>query len=233
MTQALRALLVLLISGIVAAGAALAQTSDASGRWDVQINAPDGAHKAVLTLKKEGQKLTGTISNEEGEMAVEGTQKGQEVSLSFDYPPEAVTIKMTGAQTGDSIAGPATFGSDRGDWTAKRLAASDAPAGATTATRVDISGPWLFEVISPAGTGTPTITFTQSGDTLTGQYVGQLGEAPVKGTLKGDQLSFEFDVALQDAKIHVVYTGVATKDALEGTAAFGDFGQGTFTARRK
>ena len=232
MTQALRALLVLLMWAIVTAAGAAGQTSDASGRWDVQINAPDGAHKAVLILKKEGQKLTGTISNEEGEIAVEGTQKGPQVALSFDYPPEAITIKMTGAQDGDSISGPATFGSETGDWIAKRLGTSDAPA-ATAATRLDISGTWQFEVTSPAGTGTPTITFRQSGDTLAGQYVGQLGEAPVKGTLKGDQLSFEFDVALQDAKIHVVYTGVATKDALKGTAAFGDLGQGTFTARRK
>ena len=36
---------------------------------------------------------------------------------------------------------------------------------------LDISGIWVFEVTSAAGTGTPTITFTQKGETLTGQYL--------------------------------------------------------------
>jgi hypothetical protein len=34
-------------------------------------------------------------------------------------------------------------------------------------------------------------------------------------------------------KVHIVYSGTATKDALKGTATFGDLGEGTFTARRK
>jgi hypothetical protein len=98
---------------------------------------------------------------------------------------------------------------------------------------VDISGAWLFEVNSALGTGTPTITFDQSGEKLTGQYVGQLGEAPIQGTLKGSELNFTIDVSFQDMKVHIVYSGTATKDALKGTATFGDLGEGTFTARRK
>ena len=84
-----------------------------------------------------------------------------------------------------------------------------------------------------AGTGTPTITFTQKGETLTGQYSGQLGEAPIQGTLKGADLTFSFDASVQDTKLHVVYTGKATKDALKGTVVLGEFGEGTFTAHRK
>ena len=98
---------------------------------------------------------------------------------------------------------------------------------------LDISGPWLFEVTSAAGTGTPSITFTQKGETLTGQYSGQLGEAPIQGTLKGADFTFSFDVSMQDTKLHVVYTGKAAKDSLKGTVVLGDFGEGTFTAHRK
>ena len=77
------------------------------------------------------------------------------------------------------------------------------------------------------------MTFNQSGETLTGQYSGQLGEAPLQGTLKGSDLTFSFDVAVQDTKLHVVYAGTATKDALKGTVTLGELGEGTFTARRK
>jgi hypothetical protein len=63
--------------------------------------------------------------------------------------------------------------------------------------------------------------------------VGQLGEAPIRGTLKDTQLSFGFEVVVQDAKVHVTYTGVATNETLKGKAIFGDLGEGAFTARRK
>ena len=86
---------------------------------------------------------------------------------------------------------------------------------------------------SAGGSGTPTVSLTQSGEKLTGQYAGQLGEAPVEGTIKGAEFSFSFDVTVQDTKVHVVYTGTATKDALKGTVTLGELGEGTFTARRK
>jgi hypothetical protein len=98
---------------------------------------------------------------------------------------------------------------------------------------VDISGAWLFEVTTAAGSGTPSITFNQSRETVSGQYTGQLGEAPVKGTLKGSELSFSFDITVQDAALHVVYTGTVSKDGIKGTITLGELGEGTFTARRK
>ena len=131
------------------------------------------------------------------------------------------------------MSGTATFGSDPGDWTATRAAAATSPASASGQSTIDISGAWLFEVTTAAGSGSPSMTFNQSGETLTGQYSGQLGEAPIRGTLKGNELTFSFDASVQEAKVHVVYTGTATKDALKGTVTLGELGEGTFTARRK
>jgi hypothetical protein len=235
MRFAVRALIALLVSGGVAAVPAQAQAPDASGRWEVELVAPDGPHKATLTLKKDGDKLTGTIANAAGSWTSSGTQKGAEVSLSFTYNADGpMLITMKGTQKGDSIAGAATFGDSPGDWTGKRVgAASGPPAAAPSAAAQDISGPWAFEVVSPAGTGTPTVTFKQNGEAVAGQYVGQLGEAPISGTLKGSELSFSFDVTVQDVKLHVVYSGTVSKGAINGTATFGELGEGTFTARRK
>ena len=236
MTFALRALLAFVAAGSVAVGPASAQAPDASGRWDVQLNAPDGPHKATLTLKRESERLTGTIGNEEGEIQVEGSQKGPNVVITFTYRggENPILITLTGVQKGDSIAGAATFGDSPGDWTGTRAGGSGSPGGAAAPkAALDISGAWLFDVTSPAGSGTPAITFNQSGETVTGQYAGQLGEAPIQGTLKGAELSFSFDVTVQDTKLHVVYSGTATNDAIKGTVTFGELGEGTFTARRK
>ena len=42
---------------------------------------------------------------------------------------------------------------------------------------VDVTGKWAFAVETAAGSGTPTMTFKQDGEKLTGHYSGQLGEA--------------------------------------------------------
>ena len=50
---------------------------------------------------------------------------------------------------------------------------------------MNVTGAWLFDVQTSAGSGTPTMTFKQDGEKLTGQYSGQLGEAPLTGTRQG------------------------------------------------
>jgi hypothetical protein len=229
-------LLPVLVLGLLAvAPPAAAQSADASGRWDLMFNTPDGPRPATMTLTKDGERLTGTIAGDPGEFKLEGTQKGAEIALSFTLPRSdgPMVIKMTGTQTGDAIKGPVTFGtSGEGDWTGKR-AASNGAGGAAAAGALDVSGDWAFEVAIAGGTGTPSMRFTQSGDKLTGRYTGQLGEAPLAGTVKGDQITFSIDVTVEGNALHIVYSGTATRDSMKGTVSLADFGEGTFTARRK
>ena len=56
---------------------------------------------------------------------------------------------------------------------------------ATPDKKVDVSGKWLFNVTTDAGTGTPTVTLKQTGDSLSGHYSSQtLGEADLKAHWK-------------------------------------------------
>ena len=41
--------------------------------------------------------------------------------------------------------------------------------------KINLTGAWTFTVNTSAGSGTPTITLKQDGETLTGHYSGQLG----------------------------------------------------------
>ena len=68
---------------------------------------------------------------------------------------------------------------------------------AAQAAKVDVTGKWVFNVETAAGSGTPTMTFKQEGEKLTGQYTGQLGEAPLTGTIKGNAIEFAIDVDVQ------------------------------------
>jgi hypothetical protein len=101
-------------------------------------------------------------------------------------------------------------------------------------TKVDVTGKWLFSVTTNAGTGTPTVTLKQQGDTLTGHYSSQaLGEADLKGTVKDRKINFSFTVELQGTRLVVAYSGtVESNDAMKGTVDIGGQAGGTFTAKR-
>ena len=100
--------------------------------------------------------------------------------------------------------------------------------------KVDVTGKWAFSVETSAGSGTPTFVFKQDGETLTGHYSGQLGEADLTGTVKGEAISFTFTGDVQGTKVEAVYTGtVETKDSMKGTVKLVGFGEGTFTGKRQ
>ena len=98
---------------------------------------------------------------------------------------------------------------------------------------LDVTGSWRFQVEIAGTSGTPTMTFKQEGEKLSGEYSGQLGTAPLTGTLKGHAIEFSFDVDIQGSAIHIVYSGTVEKDSMKGTAKYGDLGEGAFTAERK
>ena len=98
----------------------------------------------------------------------------------------------------------------------------------------DLTGKWNAAVETEAGSGSPTFTFKQSGESLTGTYSGQLGEAPITGTVKGDAVEFSFKVSPQGDAITVTYKGKLTGDTvIKGSVDLGGLGTGTFTATKQ
>jgi hypothetical protein len=100
---------------------------------------------------------------------------------------------------------------------------------------VDVTGVWIFTVESAAGTSTPTVTFKQQGEKLTGHYSSQLlGDAELAGTVKGQTIDFVISADVQGTKVELKYSGtVESKDSMKGKLSAGEFGDGTFTGKRK
>ena len=73
--------------------------------------------------------------------------------------------------------------------------------------KVNVTGTWMFTVDTTAGAGTPKITLRQDGEKLAGHYSGQLGEADLTGSVKGQEIAFTFTVELQGMKLNCTYTG--------------------------
>ena len=224
---------------LLCAPAAAAQTANAAGTWDANVTSPQGPFKFQLILKQEGEKISGVVKGERGETPIEGTLSGKEIKLKYTikFQDNDMVITLTGAMDGAAIKGSADYGGlADGEFNAKR--ASDAAAATTKAPastpsasdKTDISGAWVFQVETSAGSGSPTFTFKQDGEKLTGDYKGAFGEAPLTGTVKGGKVDFE----IKGQQGTLTYTGTIEKDGtMKGTVQLGDVGSGTWTGKRK
>lgn len=111
-----------------------------------------------------------------------------------------------------------------------------APLAATaTAIAHDLTGKWDFAVVTENGTGTPTVTFKQEGEKLSGTYSSRmLGERTLAGSVKGDSLRFTLSNTASPDAVTMTFVGVILdKDRVKGNVDFGGMGGATFTGVRQ
>jgi hypothetical protein len=106
-------------------------------------------------------------------------------------------------------------------------------AAALVAQATNVTGEWTFNVQTDQGGGTPTITFKQDGEKLTGTYAGQLGNSELTGTVKGNAIHFTFNIDVQGQQAPVTYDGTVEKNTMKGKMDIGGMVNGTFTATKK
>jgi len=114
-------------------------------------------------------------------------------------------------------------------------AASTVSAQADKKPAADISGKWAFTVTSDVGSGTPTVTFKQKGDSLTGHYSSQaLGEIDFVGTYKGGKINFAVSAEAGGQAFTMSFAGtVEGNDDMNGTIDFAGMATGTFSGKRQ
>ena len=98
---------------------------------------------------------------------------------------------------------------------------------------MNVTGDWVFNVTTDQGSGTPTMTFKQDGEKLTGTYNGQFGTAELTGTVKGNAIQFSFTIDVQGQQAPATYKGTVEKNTMKGTMDIGGMVSGTFTATKK
>jgi hypothetical protein len=120
-------------------------------------------------------------------------------------------------------AGPTTI---IGGTAALAAVRQDAPA--------NVAGAWQLSIDTGQGTGTPTVTFQQDGEKLTGTYSSQVfGEQKVTGSVKGNAITFGFKATMEGNTFEIIYSGTVEKDTMKGKVKLGDVGEGTFTGKKK
>ena len=224
-----------LLAALALVVSASAQAVDVTGKWDVTFNTQQGALPGTMTIVKEGDKLTGTLSSQQGDVPIsaEVKDKGVTIYASVQTNNGALQIVMTGTVDGDSMKGSVDFGG-RGsaDWTAARTASGQAPAQSQDKPAATMTGTWAIEATHSAGTSTPTVTITQTGEKLSGKYQGSYGESALTGSIKGTEFTFTVEIGAEQ-KVKVVYTGTLSGDSIKGNLTMGEMGEGTFVGKRK
>jgi hypothetical protein len=101
--------LTLVFALLISSVAALA--ADVSGAWAVTVDSPNGPLEVTLTLKQDGDKLTGTVSSQMGDAPITGTVKGDDIefTMSMDAGGQNMVIKYNAKVDGDKISGSLDF----------------------------------------------------------------------------------------------------------------------------
>lgn len=98
-----------------------------AGEWDATMNTPGGARTFKVVFKVDGEKLTGTVKREAGNVPLQGTVKGNTLKFSYEvtYNGGALILTVSANLDGDVITGTVDFGgAARDNFSAKRVAAS-------------------------------------------------------------------------------------------------------------
>lgn len=104
-----------------------------------------------------------------------------------------------------------------------------APAFAQT----NVTGDWDVTLNTPQGANTMQVTFKQDGGKVSGTMKSPMGEMPFDGgTITGSDLVFGFSVPVQGMSLDITMSGKVDGGSIAGTAKFGDFGEGEWTAKR-
>src|SRR5882672_8260191 len=95
----------------VASSAAFAQSNPA-GAWDLTIDSPQGANTVTLTLKQDGDKLTGDLASQMGSTPVTGTFSAGAVAVTanIDIQGNSLQLGISGKVDADTLNGSVKFG---------------------------------------------------------------------------------------------------------------------------
>ena len=83
-----------------------------AGEWDAAMNTPGGVRTFKLLLQVDGEKLSGTVKRESGDVPLSGTLKGSEVQFSYsvNYNGNALLLTIRATVLADSLKGVVDFG---------------------------------------------------------------------------------------------------------------------------
>ncbi len=98
----------------------------------------------------------------------------------------------------------------------------------------NLTGEWEVTMDTPMGAQSAPMTLVQNGNELSGTTSDPFGnEVEIAGMIEGSDVHYSYSVNGPAGAIELTFEGMLENDMIKGTAAFGAFGEGDFTAERK
>jgi len=194
---------------------ALGGDTNATGTWKWSLTGQNGDIQTILRLKQDGEKLTGSYTNQFGQADItDGSLKDGDITFKVkrEFNGQPFVIKYSGKLSGDKITGKCDLevnGESRAlDWEAKRQIAKAAAA----------SGNWNTVLILPDGNRIEgTLKLKQEGDKLTGATVRNESETQIQhGKIADDEITFQVIRDRDGRKVTAKYKGKITGDTVKG-----------------
>jgi hypothetical protein len=102
---------------------------------------------------------------------------------------------------------------------------------ATAQDAANVAGTWNLTMTGQRGTFEQTLKLEQKGDTVTGTISGRRGDTPIKGSVKGDTLTFTVTRDTPRGTFTMDYKATVTGDSMKGAAGNDRFSL-EFTGKR-
>lgn len=105
-----------------------------AGEWDAAYDTPGGVRSFKIVFEVEGEKLTGTVKRDAGDVPLTGTIKDNAVRFRYAilYNGNPLELTVTALLEGDSLKGMVDFGgAGEGEFSARRAK----PSGTSPLTR--------------------------------------------------------------------------------------------------
>ena len=103
--------------------------------------------------------------------------------------------------------------------------------GLLTIAQTDVSGTWTLTIDAGQGANDTPLVLEQDGDMLKGTAGAADTEAPVEGTITGNDITMTHEIdAPQVGPMTLSFTGMVDGSNMKGTVDFGGFASGSWTA---
>ena len=120
------AVLAAFLAAFLASGVGSAEPAKVDGKWNVLLQLETITGHPLLTLKQDGEKLTGTYEGRYGPSPLEGEIKENRIAFAVTFNAEGskTTGVLQGTVDGASMSGSVEFeGAGNGTWSAVRAKA--------------------------------------------------------------------------------------------------------------
>jgi hypothetical protein len=103
---------------------------------------------------------------------------------------------------------------------------------ALTAEPAKVDGKWNASLQLESINSSPSLTFKQEGEKLTGTYQGYYGASPLEGQIKENEIAFTVTMTIEGSKISGHFSGKVEGDSMGGAVEFEGAGSGKWNAIR-